>query len=110
VASIALCAVRPGEGAPATISPQEASQHVGESTSVRGTVIEVGHSRSGTVFLDFGAPYPQATFTAVIFSDNAAQFPEASQLAGKAVSVSGTIQLYRGRPEIIVSSPKQLGH
>jgi DNA/RNA endonuclease YhcR with UshA esterase domain len=91
-----------------TISADSAGAHIGQTVAVRGTVAEVGHSGSGTVFLDFGAPYPNAVFTAVIFSDSTSQFPSIEQAEGKTVTVNGTVQLYRGRPEIILRSPSQL--
>ena len=36
------------------------------------------------------------------------QFTNAQQYDGKTVSVSGRIQLYKGKPEIIVTSPSQI--
>ena len=47
-------------------------------------------------------------FTAFIPSGSAAQFANAQQCEGKTVSVSGKIQLYKEKPEIIVNSPTQI--
>jgi DNA/RNA endonuclease YhcR with UshA esterase domain len=44
----------------------------------------------------------------VIFSDSVSEFPNVEQLAGKTISVSGTVKLYSGRPEIILRSPNQI--
>jgi hypothetical protein len=65
--------------------------------------------QSQPTFLDFGKPYPDQVFTAVIFGDDRTKFgtPEAS-LRGKRVCVSGKIQQKRGLPEIVISDPKQL--
>jgi DNA/RNA endonuclease YhcR with UshA esterase domain len=41
-------------------------------------------------------------------SGSAARFSNAAQYEGKTVSVSGKIQLYKGKPEIIVNSPSQI--
>lgn len=92
----------------ATISPEEASKHLGKMEEVRGVVAQIGHARSGVIFLDFGEPYPNETFAAVIFSDSVSAFPNVEQLAGKTISVSGTVKLYGGRPEIILRSPSQI--
>lgn len=91
------------------VSPQEASQHVGEVVTVRGTVAGVGHSpRSNTTFVNFGAPYPNHDFTAVIFRSAAPQFPDADSWTGKTVSVTGLVKTYSGKPEIILNSPSQI--
>jgi hypothetical protein len=60
-------------------------------------------------FLDFGKPYPDEVFAAVIFGANRAKFgtPETT-LAGKRVCISGSISVYQGKPAIVVSDPKQL--
>jgi hypothetical protein len=67
------------------------------------------HLRSRPTFLDFGKPYPNQVFTAVVFGSNRAKFgtPEA-RLQGKRVCVSGAIRDYRGKPEIILRDPSQL--
>ena len=67
------------------------------------------HLRSQPTFLDFGKPYPNQPFTAVIWGSDRAKFgtPETT-LQGKRVCVSGAIREYRGKPEIILSDPSQL--
>jgi hypothetical protein len=60
-------------------------------------------------FLDFGKPYPDEVFAAVVFGTNRAKFgtPETT-LQGKRVCVSGTISEYQSKPAIVVSDPSQL--
>ena len=91
------------------IPDSEAGNHVGEEVTVRGTVEDVYTSRKGNTFLNFGARYPDQTFSGVIFRENASQFPDAEQWEGRRVMVHGRIQLYRGKPEVILRSPEQLG-
>jgi DNA/RNA endonuclease YhcR with UshA esterase domain len=96
----------------ATLTVDEASKHVGEDTTVCGTVAGAKYaaqSQGSPTFIDFGKPYPNATFTALILGTNRAKFgtPEKG-LQGKQVCVTGKIQLYQGRPEIILNDPKQL--
>jgi hypothetical protein len=93
----------------ATVSPDDAAGHVGETTTVCGMVASakfVVGSRAQPTFLDLGKPYPNAVFTAVIFGDDRPKFgtPE----IGKRACVIGQIRDYRGRPEIILSDPGQL--
>jgi hypothetical protein len=96
----------------ATISPEDAANHIGQKATVCGLVASTkfdAHLRSRPTFLDFGKPYPNQVFTAVIFGADRAKFgtPETT-LQGKKVCVAGTIRQYRGKPEIVLTSPSQL--
>jgi exonuclease VII large subunit len=87
----------------------EAASHVGQSVTVEGTVSEVHTARSGkATFIDIGGSYPNEAFTAVIFERSMSSVGDVSGLAGKTVDVTGTIQVYEGRPEIVVSSRDQI--
>jgi DNA/RNA endonuclease YhcR with UshA esterase domain len=93
----------------ATITPPEAKAHVGEIVTVEGIVSEVHHAASGKVtFIDMGGRYPNNAFAAVIFADDASKFPIVDSLEGKTVDISGSIRLYKGKPEIILNDPTQL--
>ena len=50
------------------IPDSSAKSHVGETVAVKGTVAKVSVSGSGTTYLNFGASFPNQTFTAVIFT------------------------------------------
>jgi DNA/RNA endonuclease YhcR with UshA esterase domain len=96
----------------ATLSPDDAAHHIGETATVCGVVASMKfdeHLKSQPTFLDFGAPYPHQAFTAVIWGSDRSKFgtPETT-LQGKPVCVSGAISEYRGKPEIILSNPSQL--
>jgi len=96
----------------ATLTPEEAAKHAGEDATVCGVVAGAKYAaevRGGLTFIDFGKPYPNAPFTAMIFAADRAKFgtPERG-LQGKQVCVSGKIQMFRGKPEIVLSDPKQL--
>jgi len=91
------------------VSAQEASQHIGETVTVTGTVGDVGHSqRSNTIFVNFGPPFPNHTFTAVIFASAANLFPDVDSWKGRTLSITGVVKMYRGKPEIVLESPKQV--
>jgi DNA/RNA endonuclease YhcR with UshA esterase domain len=89
-------------------SPAEAAKHVGETATVTGTVDGFHQSSKGNIFLNMGGKYPNQVFTAFIPSGSAAQFPNAQQYEGRTVSVSGKITLYKGKPDIIVTSLAQI--
>jgi DNA/RNA endonuclease YhcR with UshA esterase domain len=90
------------------IPDTEAARHVGQHATVEGTVTKVT-TTNGNTFVNFGGAYPHQTFTAWI--------PKNSKLAGgstlegiegKKLKVTGTIELYRGKPEIRIMSKDQL--
>ena len=60
------------------------------------------------VFLNFDHPYPDQTFQGVIFRAAAAAFGDARRYEGKEIVVSGRIELYHGKPEIVLDSPSQI--
>ena len=94
--------------APATYTAAEAAKHVGEIATVTDRVDGVHQSSKGNIFLNMGGKYPNQAFTAFIPSASAAQFSQPQQYEGRTVAVSGKITLYRGKPEIIVTSPAQV--
>ena len=105
-AAIALCSASVSRAEP--ISPQEASRHVGSTVTVEGVVSQVSTSNGGTTFINFGGRFPNHVFYAVIFESRAYEFPGVHGLEGRSVAISGTIELYKGKPEIILQSPDQL--
>lgn len=92
----------------AVIRDSEAASYIGKSVTVEGTVASVHVARSGITFLNFSAAYPNQTFTAVIFQAAASRFANAQQWEGKRARVTGKVQLYRGKPEIVLSESSQL--
>lgn len=86
----------------------EAAKHVGEYAAVRGRLVETYTSKTGTVFLDFCANYKTCPFAGVIFADDAKRFTDLSSYVGSTVTLTGKIQLYQGKAEIVLSSPDQL--
>jgi DNA/RNA endonuclease YhcR with UshA esterase domain len=92
-----------------TITPPDAGNYIGKTVTVEGAVSEVHHTASGkATFVDMGGRYPNNVFTGVLFSDDAAKFPDVDSLAGKTIDMTGVIKLYQGRPEIILNDPGQI--
>lgn len=94
--------------APEGIAPEAAASHVGEMVTIKGLIATVYKSRSGVTFLDVGGRYPENTFTAVIFPEDRMHFSNLGTLTGKTVEIKGLVQLYRGKPEIILRMVTQL--
>jgi hypothetical protein len=74
----------------------------------QAAITDVHTARSGATFIDMGGEFPDNEFVAVIFADDAAKFPDASSLEGKTVTITGTVQMYQGKPEIVLKSASQL--
>jgi hypothetical protein len=94
--------------APPIYTAAEAAKHVGETATVTDRADGVHQSSRGNIFLNMGGKYPNQAFTAFIPSGSAGQFSNPQQYEGKTVSVSGKITLYRGKPEIVVTSSSQI--
>jgi hypothetical protein len=76
----------------------------------KGTVVEVFTSNKGNTFIDFGGKYPRQTFTGYIPAGFALAGGGSSlgDLEGKRIKITGTIDLYKGKPEIKIISKDQL--
>jgi DNA/RNA endonuclease YhcR with UshA esterase domain len=95
-------ALRPG-----MVAAGDAQYHVGQTITVEGTVSEV-HIADSATFIDMGGAYPDEKFTGVIFPDYENLFPSVSGLEGRTIDITGTVKLYRDRPEIILTSADQI--
>jgi hypothetical protein len=94
------------------LAPENAVKHPGETVTVCGQVAGAKFAaqvRGGTTFLDFGKPYPDSPFTALIFASDRAKFGTPEKTAqGKDFCVTGKIEMYQGKPQIVLKDPKQL--
>ncbi len=103
----------PARAPPGSIPAIEAATHVGEVATVCGVVASTRHLTSGRrpTFLNLGRPYPDQDLTILIWGEDRSKFAEPPERAFRDayVCVTGRIELYRGRPEIIVRDPASLG-
>jgi micrococcal nuclease len=95
----------------ATRTPQQvmsAPATSGTFQVVEGWVTNVG-SGGGRVFIDFGSDGRQS-FSAVIAPDDKKAFRDfdLDGLTAHHIRIRGTVQTYRGRPEIALSNPAQI--
>lgn len=113
LAAIAILGAPPSAIADsAETSPAAAINHVGQMATVCGRVASAKYATNANrqpTFLNLDKPYPNHLFTAVIWGSDRAAFPYAPEsLANRRICVTGTIQLYRGKAEIVVSGPNQI--
>jgi DNA/RNA endonuclease YhcR with UshA esterase domain len=97
----------------ADISPNLAANHIGQTVTVSGVVSQVFVTKQNNVFLNFGGVYPHHLFSAVVGKRRSPQMlADGAQwlkdLEGKNVAVTGEIQIYAGKPEIVIRSRENL--
>ena len=91
------------------IQDSEAVQYVGENVEVRGFVVSVMSSPFGTALINFGRDYPNQTFAGFIEAGSKVGIDQRiATLQGKIISITGTIELYQGKPQIKVMSLDQI--
>ena len=98
--------------AAANIPASAAKDHLNESATVCGKVVATRYldqSASKITFLNFDKPYPDTPFTAVIQGENRAKFGEPEKIyLNKDLCVTGKIEEYNQKPQIVVTDPKQV--
>ncbi len=90
------------------VSPDSAKYHEGSLTTVCGKVFGSHTGNTGVVMLNFGGAYPDNTFTAVIFADDASKFKKADEYNGRQICVTGKVKLYKGKAEVVLKESNQL--
>lgn len=90
------------------ISWRDAGRYYGQTRTVEGRIV-AAHNTGKVCFLNFDQNWKES-FTAVIFASDFNKFkysPETMYLK-RTVRVTGLIKEYKGKPEIVVKSPKQI--
>jgi RecJ-like exonuclease len=91
------------------IKDSDAAQYVGKKVEVRGLVISVMASPLGTTFINFGGESPEQTFAGFIAAGSKiATDPKVAALPGKSIGITGTIEVFQGKPEIELTSIDQI--
>jgi hypothetical protein len=95
------------------VNPIDAHKYIGTEKTVCGTVASATYAvrtKGRPTFLNLDQPYPKQIFTVVIWGSDRNKFqnPPESSFRGKSICVTGTIQEFRGKPEIIVRNPDQI--
>jgi hypothetical protein len=75
---------------------------------VQGTFESNGAKKN--IYLSFGKPYPNATFTVIIFEGDLTNFKykPADFLKDKEICVSGKVEFYKDKPQIVVKKEEQI--
>lgn len=97
-----------GQEGAGVLSAEEAAGHVGDVRTVCGRVASARYVPTGRrpTFLNLGRPYPDQDLTVVIWGEDRGRFsaPPEELYEGERICITGRIEEYRGRPEIIARS------
>lgn len=95
------------------ISPADAGKYIGQTKTVCGKVASITYAvrtKGHPTFINLDQPYPNQIFTVVIWGSDRNKFnnPPEVFFKEKRVCVTGQIDTYRGKPEIIIRDPSQV--
>lgn len=95
------------------IKIEDAKNHIGDSVKICTKIFggKCLESSKGTpTFLNAGANYPNAPLTLVIWADARKDFKNKPEeyYTGKDVCVTGKIELFRDKPQIVISKEEQI--
>ena len=88
----------------------QADKYYGQNVTIEGTIVNTAIGKHGKeCFLNFNSDWHQG-LTAIIFSGDFSKFPPKPEefYNGKKVQVTGLVQEYNGKPEIILYDPSQI--
>ena len=95
------------------ITPEEVSKHIGDSVTICGKISGgkfLDAAMNQPTFLNMGGAYPNQLLTVVIWRNTRKSFaykPE-EKLKGKMVCVSGRVELFKDKPQIVVQQATQI--
>ena len=91
------------------VSFAEASQHLGTTQCVSGTVLHVDEGSNGLTFLNFCKDAKACPFTVIVLPDDLRKVGDIRQLEGRQIEIKGTIEDHDGRAGITLRHTQQLG-
>jgi len=96
-----------------TIKLEDAAAHVGDSVKACGKVAGMRFmegSKGQPTLINMGAAYPNQLLTIVIWEDLRKQFDKTPEelFKDKDICITGKIELYRDKPQIVIKSKDQL--
>jgi hypothetical protein len=91
----------------------DAASHVGDSVKTCGKVADIRFmetAKGQPTLINLGAAYPNQLLTVVIWEDLRKQFDKAPEelFKDKEVCITGRIELYRDKPQIVIRSKEQI--
>ena len=93
-----------GAGAPVKIDTKDAASHADQYVIVHDKVYGY-KALDGLTLVNVGAAYPDELLTVVLKGDALGIAPA---LDGKMITVTGKVEIYKGKPEIVVKDPKMI--
>jgi DNA/RNA endonuclease YhcR with UshA esterase domain len=95
------------------IKLEEVKDHIGDSVTVTGKVYGIKYleqAKGAPTLINLGAAFPNQFLTVVIFDEDKKRLalePE-KQFADAQVSVTGKVELFRGKPQIVITDKSQI--
>lgn len=101
------------QSTPQTIKPEEAQKYIGQTVTVCGKIFTarfLEQANKQPTLLNMGAAFPNQPFTVVIFGESRSNFTYKPEefLNGKDICVTGLIQEYKGKPQMIVTKETEV--
>jgi hypothetical protein len=93
------------------IAAKDASKHIGDTVTISDKIYSTKLiENTNMVLLDMGGSHPDQLLTIVIKGEDRSKFDNKPEeyYKGRNVRVTGILIDYKGKPEIIVSSPQNL--
>ena len=95
------------------IKLEDVAKHIGDSVKVCGQVMGIRYLEqvnNKPTLINMGAGYPNQLLTVVIWDDVRKQFEKAPEdlFQNKMVCVTGKIELFREKPQIVVRKTEQV--
>lgn len=89
-----------------TLTTLQAKNHIGDSAFVIGVVSGIHTSQKGNSYINFDEPYPNETFSIVLFSKDSIDISNIK--VGSIVTVRGWIVSFNDKPQIILKKREQI--
>jgi len=108
-----LCFLSLSSFAQTQIKLDDVQNHVGDSVKLMAKIYSgkyLENAENTPTLLDVGGKYPHEKLTLVIFGDVRKQFKNAPETfyEGRQEWITGKIQLFKNKPQIIINSPDQI--
>lgn len=94
------------------VAPDSAAYYAGKEVTVCAAVAGtyLSQKKQYIAYLNLERPYPESPLTAVIFETGLERFDydPVEALRGKTICITGRVELYKGKPQIVVNFPGQI--
>jgi micrococcal nuclease len=96
------------------IELKDISSHINDSVEVQGKIFGIKYlesAKNSPTFISVGGAYPNQLLTIVIWGDvrkNISVSLDEAKQKGNIAWATGKLESYKGKPQIVISDPKQL--